>query len=325
MQCRIPLPIVAGPTASGKTALAVCLAQRFGGEVVSADSMQIYSSLCIGTARPQEEELHGIPHHLLGFQPLDKPYSVARYVEDAHAVIAGIAQRGALPILCGGTGLYIQSLAENLVFAEEPEDTSCREELRRRIEQEGGAALLEELRRVDPQTAGRLHENDHGRIIRALEVYRTTGRTMAQQQAYSRTQPSPYNPWLLLLDCRDRQVLYDRIDRRAEEMLEKGLPEEAARVMELPGSATALQAIGYKELEPYLRGECTLEEAAERLKRGTRRYAKRQLSWFHRMSKTMPGTVLYIDEYADAQGLEQEACLRMKAALQAMNDRKGEQ
>lgn len=324
MQRRIPLPIVAGPTASGKTALAVSLAQRFGGEVVSADSMQIYSSLCIGTARPQEEELRGIPHHLLGFQPLDKPYSVARYVEDAHAVIAGIVSRGALPILCGGTGLYIQSLAENLVFAEEPEGSSCREELRCRILREGGAALLEELRQVDPETAARLHENDHGRIIRALEVYRTTGRTMAQQQAYSRSRPSPYAPWLLLLDCRERQVLYDRIDRRADAMLEKGLPEEAARVMALPGGATALQAIGYKELAPYLRGECTLEAAAENLKRGTRRYAKRQLSWFRRMSRTMPGTVLYIDEYDDPKELEQEAYLRMKDALQAMKDGKGE-
>lgn len=291
----IPLLVVAGPTASGKTGLAVRLASRIGGEVVSADSMQVYADLSVGTARPTAEEMAGIPHHLLGFLPMNENYSVARYVEDAHRAIAEIHARGRQAVLCGGTGLYIQSLLDNLTFAEQDGDRSLRDELRARAQEQGGEALLEELRQVDPETADRLHPHDVGRIVRALEVYRTTGIPISEQARRARSAPSPYAPCLIVLDARQRQVLYDRINRRVDAMLEAGLLDEARRVLQSPHAATAAQAIGYKELAPYFAGECPLGEAVEHLKQGTRRYAKRQLSWFRRMKGAH---FLYIDDYS---------------------------
>lgn len=301
---RIPLLVVAGPTASGKTALAVELALRLNGEVVSADSMQVYRDLSIGTARPTEEECRGVPYHLTGFLLLEESYSVARYVEDARKILADIHRRGKLPILCGGTGLYIQSLLDNLEFTQQETDPVLRESLRRRIREEGGRALLGELNTVDPETAARLHENDHSRIVRALEVYRTTGIPISEQARLARRTPSPYDACLLVLDSRDRQILYERIHRRTDRMLETGLVDEARRVLGSPHAATVTQAIGYKELAPYLSGACTLESAADALKQGTRRYAKRQLSWFRHMRGTQ---FLYIDDYADAAGLADAA------------------
>ena len=293
-QPSIPRPGIAGPTASGKTHLAVRFAAQMGGEVVSADSMQVYAALSIGTARPTPEEMGGVPHHLVGFLPLEESYSVARYVEDARRAIADIHTRGRLPVLCGGTGLYIQSLLDNLTFAEQDEARPLRSELRARAEAEGGGPLLEELRSVDPETAARLHVNDIGRIVRALEVFHTTGVPISEQARRAKAEPSPYASRLMVLDCRDRQVLYGRINRRVDAMLEAGLLEEARRALDSPCAATALQAIGYKELAPYFQGECSLDEAVERLKQGTRRYAKRQLSWFRRMEDAR---FLYIDDY----------------------------
>jgi tRNA dimethylallyltransferase len=304
------LAVVAGPTASGKSALAVQLAKHLNGEVVSADSMQVYAPLSIGTARPTAEEMDGVPHHLLGFLPLSERYSVARYVQDAHAAIADIAARGRLPILCGGTGLYIQSVLQNLTFSPEDETPALRASLRQRAEQEGGAALLAELAAVDAETAARLHPHDIGRIVRALEVYLSTGVTMSEQRRRSREQPSPYDACLLVLDCRDRAVLYDRINRRVDIMMACGLEEEARRVLTTPDAPTALQAIGYKELAPWIAGELSREEAVENLKRETRRYAKRQLSWFRRMEEAQ---FLYIDEYDTPQALEEAACVRLQA------------
>lgn len=301
---RIPLLVIAGPTASGKTALAVELARRLDGEVVSADSMQVYRDLSVGTARPTEEECQGIPYHLIGFLPLEESYSVARYVEDARRILVDIHRRGKLPILCGGTGLYIQSLLDNLDFAQQETDPALRDALRRRIQEEGGRTMLDELSTVDPETAARLHENDHGRIVRALEVYRTTGIPISEQARLARRTPSPYDACLLVLDSRDRQILYERIHRRTDRMLETGLIDEARRVIGSPHAATVTQAIGYKELAPYLCGACTLQEAADALKQGTRRYAKRQLSWFRRMRDAQ---FLYIDDYADAAGLADAA------------------
>ncbi len=298
-----PYPIITGPTASGKTAVAVELAKRLNAEVVSADSMQIYDEISIGTARPTEDEMQGIPHHLLGFVPLDESYSVARYIEDADRVFRDIFSRGKTPILCGGTGLYIQSFSENIrLFSQEPNE-ELRAELKKRAITEGGAVLLEELRLVDPETAARLHVNDHNRIIRALEVYQTTGQTISEQARLSKAVPSPYDRCLFLLNYRDRSKLYERIDRRVDRMLENGLLDEAVRVYSCDPRATVLQAIGYKELLPYIRGEASLADAIEQLKTGTRHYAKRQLSWFNRMEGVR---TIWVDEYPNIPTLADE-------------------
>lgn len=276
----IPLVVVAGPTASGKSALAVELCRRFDGEVISADSMQVYATLQVGTARPTAEEMAGIPHHLMGFLPPDASYSVARYAEAAHEAIREVHARGKLPVLCGGTGLYIQAVVDNLQYEEQAGDRAVREELSARIAAEGGEALLAELAVVDPQTAARLHPNDHGRIVRALELYRVTGRTITEQNEESRREPSPYTVCGIRLEFRERAALYERIDRRVRLMLEQGLENEARWLRAQPNTDTVRQAIGYKEWEPYFAGEQTLAEVTAAIQQGTRRYAKRQLSWF---------------------------------------------
>lgn len=292
-ESRIPLVVIAGPTASGKTALAVEICRRFDGEVVSADSMQVYDGLRVGTARPTEDEMLGVPHHLMGFLPPNASYSVARYAADAHEMIRDVHRRGKLPVLCGGTGLYIQAVVDNLQYEEQPADRAVREALNRRAELEGTAVLLAELAAVDPTTAARLHPNDRGRIVRALEIYQTTGRTITQQNEESRRRPSPYRVCGIRLDFRDRAALYDRIDRRVTLMLEQGLLEEARWLRSQPQADTIRQAIGYKELEPYFSGESSLEVAADAIRQGSRRYAKRQLSWFRHQPWMTP---LYVDD-----------------------------
>lgn len=293
-------PVIAGPTASGKSALAVELARRLDGEVVSADSMQIYEGLCIATAAPTEGEKQGIPHHLIGFLPLSASYSVAQYAADARRVLSDIFARGKLPILCGGTGLYIQALVENIEFAEQAAPAALRETLKNRAETEGGAALLRELRAVDPDTADRLHENDIGRIVRALEVYLSTGLPLSEQVRRSKQTPSPYAPCIFMLDFRDRARLYARIHDRVDRMVQNGLLEEVKTVLSGPLPPTAMQAIGYKELRPYFDSAVPLQVALEELKKSTRHYAKRQLSWF----RHTPGThVLYVDDYTDENAL----------------------
>lgn len=296
---------VAGPTASGKTALAVELAKRLDGEIVSADSMQIYDTISVGTARPTVEEMQGIPHHLMGFLPLSEAYSVAQYVKDAKDALSAVDTRGKLPILCGGTGLYLQSLIENITFKEEaPRAETFREELRLRAQKEGGEVLLAELAAVDPKTAEKLHPNDHGRIIRALEVYHVTGTPISEQVQSSRNEPPRFDTCLLVLDFKDRDKLYDRINRRVDVMVENGLLKEAQEVLASPYAPTAMQAIGYKELYPYFGRTLSLEEALENLRKGTRHYAKRQLSWFRRIPYAR---FLYVDEYDDLQALADAA------------------
>ena len=290
-----PYPIIAGPTASGKTALSVLLAKAIGGEVVSADSMQIYDDVSVGTARPTTEEMDGVPHHLLGFLPLQAKYSVAQYLVDAHRAFSDIYERGATPVMCGGTGLYIQSFIENRQLFEESPDPALRDRYMRIVADEGGEALLYRLRLVDPVTADRLHPHDLHRIIRALEVYETTGRTIAEQSALSLAVPSPYTPCLFVLDFHDRQKLYDRINRRVDVMLENGLLDEAQRILHTDPDATVTQAIGYKEFAAYFDGHISLDEAADKLRQQTRRYAKRQLSWFRRMQNAR---TLWVDDYA---------------------------
>ena len=281
-ESKLPVVAVVGPTASGKTALGVAIARRFGGEVVSADSMQVYTGMDIASAKPTPEEMEGVPHHLIDFLPPEASFSVADYVELAGRAIAEIAARGRLPILVGGTGLYVTSLLDNIRFAPEKIDPAVSRRLRAQLEAEGGARLLERLRAVDPDSAARLYPADHKRILRALEVYEGTGRTMSWHRERSRQTPSPYAPFIIGIRFADRGKLYARIDRRVDQMLAAGLVEEARQAYEHPPAGGAAQAIGHKELAPYFAGEIALEEAVENLKRETRRYAKRQLTWFGR-------------------------------------------
>lgn len=278
----IKIAVIAGPTASGKTALAAEVAKRLHGEVVCADSMQIYRGMNIATAKPTIDEMQGVPHHIVDFLEPSEAFSVADYVELAHKVISDISSRGSLPIICGGTGLYIDSLTENIAFQQTVSETPVRSELKALAAEKGNAYLLEILREIDPECAARLHENNINRIIRAIEVYRTTGVTMSEQIRLSRQSGSPYSVCRICLDYRDRSVLYDRIDRRVDIMLENGLLDEAEKVLSDGTLKTARQAIGYKELAPYFSGELPLSECIDNLKRSTRRYAKRQLTWFRR-------------------------------------------
>ncbi|MCM1166125.1 MAG: tRNA (adenosine(37)-N6)-dimethylallyltransferase MiaA [Lachnospiraceae bacterium] len=291
--------VVCGPTASGKTALAVELAERYDGEVVSADSMQIYTDMDIASAKATPEEQRGVPHHLIGFLEPTESFSVADYVGLCDKCVRDILSRGKTPIICGGTGLYISSFVDNLTFDDSERDLAFREEMRRFAEENGNAALLEKLREVDPETAETLHENNVGRIIRALEVYKTAGHTISQAKAMSRQKPSPYEFIMITIDFEDRERLRERINKRVDAMLERGLVEEARRCFEQPDRPTAAQAIGCKELYPYFRGERSLEECVEELKLRTRQYAKRQMTWFRRDKQIQHIIVGQNDEFSD--------------------------
>ena len=279
---KIPVICVVGPTASGKTALSIALAKKYNAEIVSCDSMQIYACMDIGTAKPTTEEMDGVPHHLIGFLNSDENFSVAQYVKLATEAILEIRERGKNVIIVGGTGLYFSSLIDNIVFNEQDGDPSLRAELEQIAKEHGGEYLLGVLRELDPELAEKLHPNNVGRIIRAIEVCRTTGITMSEQQKLARENESPYDPCIVGLDFSDRQKLYDRINLRVDLMLEQGLMDENRRLLNTNLSKTALQAIGFKEFLPYLNGETTLEDCTENLKMQTRRYAKRQLTWFRR-------------------------------------------
>ena len=282
MQEKIPLVVIAGPTASGKTGAGVALAKRLGGEVISADSMQIYKELTIGTAKPTPDEMEGIPHHLIDFADPREEFSVADYVPMAQKKIQEVWQRGKLPIIVGGTGLYISSLVDNVHFGESQSDPVLREELKAFAEEQGPQALWERLAQADPKAAEKIHPNNIGRVVRALEVYHTTGMTITRQQELSKLEPSPYRLCMMALSFHDRQKLYDRINQRVSIMLEEGLEEEARRFFQEGCGQTSFQAIGYKEMAAYFSGEETLEEACEHIRQESRRYAKRQLTWFKR-------------------------------------------
>lgn len=277
---KIPVIAVVGPTASGKTALGIALAKAFNGEIVSADSMQIYKGMDIATAMPTAAERAAAVHHLVDFLPPEHRFSVAEYVELAGKTIQELAQRGKTPIVVGGTGLYIDSLLGGIRFAEEAGDAKLRAALTAQYDSLGGQALLQQLRLIDPDSADRLHPNDKRRIVRALEIAQLYGKSKTALDAASRTQESPYAVTWLGLDYPDRAVLYDRIERRVDAMVQQGLLEEAAAAAR--ADTTAAQAIGHKELFAYFDGEATLEQALEKLKRETRRYAKRQQTWFRR-------------------------------------------
>ena len=282
MEHRPKLLVLCGPTASGKTALGVALAQATGGEVVSADSMQIYRRMDIGTAKPTREEMGGVPHHMLDVADPAEDYSVARYVRDADACVQDILARGRLPIVVGGTGLYIDNLIAGRDFA--PFTGTWREKLQARAREEGLSALREELRRIDPDRAEKLHPNDEKRILRALEVWYETGETITAHDARTRDLPPKYDALRVCLTFSHREDLWDRIDRRVDLMMAAGLEREVRDLLAsgVPPAATAMQAIGYKEFAAALRGEEPLAQAVAEVKLRSRQYAKRQLTWFRR-------------------------------------------
>ena len=275
---------VVGPTATGKTKMGVALAKRFNGEVVSVDSMQLYRGMEIGTASPTVEEMEGIPHHMVGVADPAESWSAARYVQAADACVQDILSRGRLPVLAGGTGLYLDALIRGTDFAAGSQGTEIRQELQRRAKTEGIETLLEELHRIDPAAAEKLHLRDEKRIIRALEVWQETGRTITEHDQLERQRPPKYDALYIGLDFEDRQDLRDRIDRRVDAMVAQGLLEEVKTLLAsgLPHDATALQAIGYKQFLAVAEGNATVEEAIEEVKLRSRQYAKRQLTWLRR-------------------------------------------
>lgn len=274
--CR-PVAAVVGPTASGKTALAIALARRFDGEIVSCDSMQIYRGMDIGTAKPTAQERAQAPHHMIDIADPGEEYSCARYAAEAGEAIREIQKRGKLPILCGGTGLYLDSVLLPDRHAAPQSDPALRQELRKKTPSERYDLLL----RVDPESANATHPNNEIRVIRALEIYLLSGKTKTQWDLESQAAQPAFRAAVIGLDYADRTLLYARIDRRVDEMLERGLADEVKK-LDLPPDSTAGQAIGYKEMRAYLAGDCTLEEAAAQIKTASRNYAKRQLTWFRR-------------------------------------------
>ena len=297
---KIPVIAVVGPTASGKTSLSIEIAKHFSGQVVSADSMQIYEKMNIATAKPTLEEMQGIPHHLIGFQPIDKKFSVAEYVTLANECIEKIHNAGDMPVIAGGTGLYVDSLLQNIQFSKEESNKEIRKELTLLFDEKGAEYMLSRLREIDPETAERLHLKDKSRIIRALEIYKLTGKTMTEQKILSREEESPYDVLYIGINYRDRNVLYDRINLRVDIMLQNGLLEEAKDFYDTSSNTTACQAIGYKELAPYFKGEKSLEECVEKLKQETRHYAKRQLTWFRKNENI---NWIYPDDYSNSKDL----------------------
>lgn len=274
---------IVGPTASGKTALSVALAQQLGTEIISADSMQLYRGMEIGTAKPTLAERGGVPHHMFDVAEAGEDFSVARYAAMADACAQEILSRGHIPIVAGGTGLYLDALIAGSAFSGDETDHAIRDKYARMAAEQGNQAVHDCLRAVDPAAAGRLHPNNLKRVIRALEVFEQTGMTLDALNEKNRRPAPRYRAVKLGVCPNDRQVLYDRIDRRVDQMMAQGLLEETARLRargQLTG--TAAQAIGYKELSGYFDGTCPLETCVELLKRRTRNYAKRQLTWLRR-------------------------------------------
>ncbi len=276
---KIKLIIICGPTASGKTGLGIEIAKKIGSEVVSADSMQIYKGIPIASAQPDEEEKCGVPHHLMGFLDVGESFSVADYLEVAHKKIEDIANEGKVPILVGGTGLYIDSLADDIVLSD-CGSTEIRERLEKELIEAGAEVLYKRLLEIDPEAAKKIELNNKRRIIRALEVFEATGIPFSRHNELSREKPSRYEVLRFFINYSSREALYERINKRVDIMLQNGLIKEAEDFRERMEEKGAGQAIGHKEMYPFLDGKITLEEAAENLKRATRRYAKRQITWF---------------------------------------------
>lgn len=280
---KIPVIVVAGPTASGKTDLAIDIALAVGGEIVCADSMQIYKYMDIGTAKATPEERKKCPHYLLDFVDPRMEFSVADYVGVCHTRIADIVSRGKIPVMCGGTGLYINSVIDDVEFGEYENDQALREELRTIAEAEGGEKLIEILREFDPVSAERLHPNNLKRVIRAIEFYKVSGIPISEHQEETKKKESRYAPVMFMIE-HDREVLYERINKRVDIMMNAGLIDEVKGLLDmgLTRDLNSMQGIGYKEMASYLSGEMTLNDAIEMIKQNSRHYAKRQLTWFRR-------------------------------------------
>ncbi|MCI8405369.1 MAG: tRNA (adenosine(37)-N6)-dimethylallyltransferase MiaA [Clostridia bacterium] len=280
---EIPLIVVAGPTASGKTGLAIDIANYMSGEIISADSMQIYKYMDIGSAKPTAAERKLAVHHMIDFLEPDEEFSVADYTAMAHGVIADIYSRGKIPVMAGGTGLYINSVVNDVTFGEIDTDYALREELQKCAEEKGSEYLLEILSEFDEVSAGRLHPNNVRRIIRAIEFYKVTGKPISLHQEETKQIKSRYNPLMLCIDW-DRDMLYDRINRRVDIMIKEGLIDEVRRLVDMgyTKALNSMKGIGYKEVIDYLNGRTGLEETVEIIKQSSRRYAKRQLTWFRR-------------------------------------------
>lgn len=294
---KIFLPIIVGPTASGKTKLGIEIAKIFDGEIVSCDSMQVYKGMDIATAKPTKEEMQGVPHHLISIIEPNTRFSVADYKVLADKAIMDIHLRNKMPIMVGGTGLYADTVANNITFSENETDFELRNKLQKIAEEKGNSYMHDWLERIDKVTADELHENNLGRVIRAIEIYEQTGTPMSVHKANSKKVETPYKPCYIGLDFEDRQVLYDRINRRVGEMVNSGLIEEAENAYKNHNEfSTSVQAIGYKELIPYFENKADLADCIETIKLRTRQYAKRQLTWFRKNDRIYR---IFVDKYSN--------------------------
>ena len=279
--------VICGPTASGKTALSIKLAKKINGEIISSDSMQIYKNMDIGTAKPTTDEMEGIPHHLIGFVEPNQRYSVAEFKKDAENAIEEILAKGKTPIIVGGTGLYVDSLIYGIEYQDIELDEKYRQELENRVANEGLEKLYEEAQKIDPQAMGKISPNDKKRILRVLEIYKATGKTKTEQEIESRKKGVKYDYKVFAINW-DREILYERINKRVDIMIQQGLIQEVEELLkkydEFP---TAMQGLGYKEVVEYLQGEISREEMIEKIKMETRRYAKRQITWFKKNKQTI--------------------------------------
>ncbi|MCR5129002.1 MAG: tRNA (adenosine(37)-N6)-dimethylallyltransferase MiaA [Lachnospiraceae bacterium] len=297
---KSPLIIIAGPTATGKSAAAVKVAKEIGGEVISADSMQVYRGMDIGSAKITEEEMQGVPHHLIDVLDPTEDFNVTIFQKMAKEAMRGIYDRGHIPIICGGTGFYIQSVLYDIDFTTEDTDFAYRHSLEKLAEEKGTAVLYEMLKEVDPASCESIHENNVKRVIRALEYYHETGQPISAHNAEQRDKEEAYDTMFFVITD-ERAEMYERIDRRVEQMMAAGLVEEVQRLkdMGIPRTAVSMQGLGYKEIYDCLNGECTTEEAVYTIQRDTRHFAKRQLTWFKREP-----SVIWIDRsvYTDTAG-----------------------
>lgn len=285
--------VICGPTASGKTGLSLLLAEKFNGEIISADSMQVYRNLDVGTAKATAEEQAVAPHHLVDILDPQQPYNVQQFVEMAANAIDDIVSRGKLPIIVGGTGLYIESLINGIKFSNQPDNSAIKAQLQQELTEYGKEYMYNILREIDPEYAETVHPNNTVRVLRAIEIYRLTGHNMTWQLVNSRPEEKPYDVLLIGLNFTDRAILYDNINRRVDIMMDQGVLAEAEYVyINREIFKTCVSAIGYKEFFPYFRGEGTLAECVDKLKQASRNYAKRQLTWFNRMKDI---NWLYID------------------------------